>query len=329
MNRALFKICVFGGKRRGECLATFIVRRSHLATVAFAAAIAGVYSVSSQAQAGTAVGFSPARMLAGAAERVAAFAISKGATTVGAGVENVRHYEQELKLRADSLETVLRDLKSLEGVDRLERQSSDAAAARSQSSKSKLGIGGGIDRRSPVIANDGRQSGDRSITLSRQSESASKKPSSSVVEELDNLMDRIRQLPIGSPTDGDVSSDFGYRRSPVTGARGQLHTGIDISTEIRSAVTATADGRVVSTGYKSNYGQTVIIDHGDGFETLYGHLSKITVRPGDHVCRGEEIGLVGMTGRSTGPHLHYEIRLDGIARNPRNFIELADILKLI
>ena len=342
MNRELFKICIFAGKRRGECYATFSVRRAHVALLAAFLSIAGALAFSESVGAATRQTLSAIDLFSGAAKNLAVSTINQSFESIGNGVDRIHRYEQELKLRADSLETVLKDLKSLEGVDLLETEpvlatpkiGRDLNTAEARNSK-KLGVGGGIDRRTPVITGLSGQPRSDSTNPSPRSELGAKKPAAAripadkVIDELDFLLERIRQIPIGTPTDGEVSSEFGYRRSPFSVRGSQLHSGIDISTEIRSSVIATADGRVVSTGYKSNYGQTVIIDHGDGFETLYGHLSKITVQPGDKVCRGEEIGLVGMTGRSTGPHVHYEIRVDGVARNPRSFIELADLLKLI
>ena len=330
MNRELLKICIFGGKRRGECLATLIVRRSHLALIAFVCLASGSLLLLGRAAESTAKTYTAIELISGAARDAAVSSLAKGMESVGTGIDSIRRYEDDLRLRAESLRTVLRDLKSLKGTDSLEQEQPNERETVAEpkidpaaNPKAKLGVGGGIDHRTPVISLGGS-------TLERSSDAAAKKPASAdMIEDFDNLLDRIKQIPIGTPADGDVSSQFGYRRSPFSGARLQLHSGIDISTEIRSAVTSTADGRVVSTGYKSSYGQTVIIDHGDGFETLYGHLSKITVKPGDHVCRGEVIGQVGMTGHTTGPHVHYEIRIDGIARNPRSFIELADILKLI
>ena len=342
MNRELFKICIFAGKRRGECYATLTIRRAHVSLLIAFLSIAGALAFSESVAATTRQTVSAIDLFSGAAKNVAVAAINQSFESIGNGVDRIHRYEQELKLRADSLETVLKDLKSLEGVDLLETEPVITAPKSAQEPKTdgkskKLGVGGGIDRRSAVITGSNRQMPGGSGLKSEppRSEMGAKKPASAaipgvkVIEELDYLLERIRQIPIGTPADGEVSSEFGYRRSPFSSRGSQLHSGIDISTEIRSSVTATADGRVVSTGYKSNYGQTVIIDHGDGFETLYSHLSKITVKPGDKVCRGEEIGLVGMTGRSTGPHVHYEIRVDGIARNPRSFIELANLLKLI
>lgn len=107
-----------------------------------------------------------------------------------------------------------------------------------------------------------------------------------------------------------------------------MHTGIDIKITERSNVQSTADGIVTFAGVKGGYGNLVEIDHGKNLKTLYAHLSKIKVKEGQKVCREQIIGLVGSTGRSTGPHLHYEVRKFNIHQNPRNFIDAANLLKL-
>ncbi|MEA3347490.1 MAG: M23 family metallopeptidase [Pseudomonadota bacterium] len=121
------------------------------------------------------------------------------------------------------------------------------------------------------------------------------------------------------PVRGWISSRFGYRVSPFTGRR-ELHKGLDIVNRTGTPVVVTADGQVVFAGYKGGYGKMVTVDHGLGKVTKYGHLSKITARSGDSVVRGQELGLLGNTGRSTGPHLHYEVVVNGKAVNPVEYL---------
>ena len=121
------------------------------------------------------------------------------------------------------------------------------------------------------------------------------------------------------PTKGWVSSPFGYRTSPFTNER-EFHSGLDISAKIGTPVIATADGVVSTYGKTHGYGNLLTINHGYGFKTRYGHLSKILVKKGQAVKRGDTIALVGNTGRSTGPHLHYEVYVDGIPTNPAQYI---------
>jgi murein DD-endopeptidase MepM/ murein hydrolase activator NlpD len=124
-----------------------------------------------------------------------------------------------------------------------------------------------------------------------------------------------RATPTMWPIAGWLSSGFGQRRDPVDGTA-DFHPGLDIAATKGAPVRATADGTVESAGYNGNYGNAVLVNHGFGISTRFGHLSGFAVRPGQRVSRGEVIGYVGSTGRVTGTHLHYEILLNGQAINP-------------
>jgi murein DD-endopeptidase MepM/ murein hydrolase activator NlpD len=121
------------------------------------------------------------------------------------------------------------------------------------------------------------------------------------------------------PSHGWVTSDFGSRLDPYTAER-VMHAGLDIAAPHGKEVMSPAVGTVIFAGLEGGYGNVVVIDHGYGIKTRFGHLAKIEVKAGEHVRRGQVVALVGNTGRSTGPHLHYEIRVNGIPQNPRKFI---------
>ena len=121
------------------------------------------------------------------------------------------------------------------------------------------------------------------------------------------------------PTDGWFSSGFGYRISPFTNQR-EFHKGIDIATRIGTTVIAPADGLVVFVGREGNFGKMISINHGYNLKTRYGHLNKFRAKKGQHVKRGQIIGEVGKSGRCTGPHLHYEVLLNGVPVNPLRYI---------
>ena len=148
-----------------------------------------------------------------------------------------------------------------------------------------------------------------------------------ISKKLEKQASLIKELPIGTPLIGEISSNYGYRISPFTKKK-TMHAGIDIKNREHSNVQSTADGTVSFAGVKGGYGNLVEIDHGKNLKTLYAHLSKIKVKEGQKVCRDQIIGLVGSTGRSTGPHLHYEVRKFNIHQNPKNFIDAANLLKL-
>jgi len=126
-------------------------------------------------------------------------------------------------------------------------------------------------------------------------------------------------LPTRRPAVGYFTSGFGVRKSPY-GGRDKMHEGLDIANHIGTTIFATADGTVTFAETKPGYGQTVIVDHGYGLETWYGHTKKILVERGKKVRRGDRIALLGNSGRSTGPHLHYEVRVNGTPVDPLSYI---------
>ncbi|MGE5478509.1 MAG: M23 family metallopeptidase [Bacteroidales bacterium] len=137
----------------------------------------------------------------------------------------------------------------------------------------------------------------------------------------DRLQRALMVLPLAAPlAQYEVTSGYGRRRDPIN-RRAAMHTGIDLRAPLRAPVAATAPGRVVFAGRKGGYGRVVEVDHGLGVRTRYAHLSRITVRVGQAVALGGRVGLLGSTGRSTGPHLHYEVLVDGRPRNPQPFLK--------
>jgi len=132
--------------------------------------------------------------------------------------------------------------------------------------------------------------------------------------------DLLAATPSIRPIDGGwISSSYGYRISPFTGRR-VVHRGLDIATHAGQPIFATADGRVTFAGTNGNMGKTIVISHGHGIMTRYGHCQELLKKKGVRVKRGEIIARVGNTGRSTGPHVHYEVRLNGVAVNPQKYI---------
>lgn len=128
------------------------------------------------------------------------------------------------------------------------------------------------------------------------------------------------RVPSMWPVEGETTDRFGVRGNPFGGGASEYHSGQDISAPKGTPVVAPADGTVTHAGWQSGYGNLVTIDHGNGLTTRYGHLSKVEVAVGQEVKRGALLGLVGSTGRSTGPHLHYEVRVNEEAVNPRSYL---------
>ncbi|MBD0369842.1 MAG: peptidoglycan DD-metalloendopeptidase family protein [Pyrinomonadaceae bacterium] len=122
------------------------------------------------------------------------------------------------------------------------------------------------------------------------------------------------------PVYGSLRSGVGIRSNPFGGSGSEYHKGQDIAAPIGTPVIATADGTIVIAGWQRGYGWVVYIDHGNGISTRYGHLSRIDVEVGQTIRRGEQLGLVGSTGRSTGPHLHYEVRINGQPVSPLQYL---------
>ena len=129
----------------------------------------------------------------------------------------------------------------------------------------------------------------------------------------------LASVPSVWPVRGWVTSDFGSRVDPYTSER-VMHAGLDIAGPHGKEIIAPSDGTVVFAGLEGGYGNVVVIDHGYGIKTRFGHLASISVKPGERLKRGQAIAAMGNTGRSTGPHLHYEVRVNGVAQNPRKFI---------
>lgn len=126
------------------------------------------------------------------------------------------------------------------------------------------------------------------------------------------------------PVIGHLTGTFGQRMDPFSG-EGAFHTGVDISSQYGDSVRATADGIVIGASERAGYGRLVVIDHGFGLSTYYGHLSTLNVVVGQQVRRGDVVGNVGVSGRSTGPHVHYEVRINGAPVNPMRYLRQASI----
>jgi len=145
-----------------------------------------------------------------------------------------------------------------------------------------------------------------------------------LVKQVDDYVKTIRSMPLGKPITGRISSRYGKRSDPVNKKKA-IHEGVDIKGKRGARILATASGKVTRAFKNGGYGNYVEIDHGNGYITAYGHMQNYLVKKGEYVDQGQVIGQVGSSGRSTGPHLHYEIRLNKKPINPEQYMKVADI----
>ena len=229
--------------------------------------------------------------------------------------ENLTETANEVLLELETLDSEVEDLRERAGLP--DNSSSDA---RPEPEKSK----GGVRQRAAAE--------DLFSLAKSQMPKIDTKLKAHVRPALENTLAeeeaRAASLPNAEPLLGplEVSSEFGLRRNPFGGFSYEMHSGIDFRGAIGTPIYATADGVVVIAQHSGGYGKHVVIDHGYDYETLYAHLSDIDVQPGDRVRRGDLIGALGSTGRSTGPHLHYEIHLNGRAIDPRHYLKLDNVI---
>jgi murein DD-endopeptidase MepM/ murein hydrolase activator NlpD len=230
--------------------------------------------------------------------------------------EQNRLLKEELKGFEETYETLSARMEKIKGFDERIR---DLANLDDYTEKKTLfGIGGPVPGEKRKSSLDDRTSAlfdELNSEIERLKEVANHEEQSlhellSFMEEQENL---LACTPSVWPTRGFVTSGFGFR-----GRR--MHEGIDIANRVGTRINTSADGIVIFTGIKGGYGKFVMVEHGYGMSTCYGHLHSIDVKEGQRMRRGEKIGTLGNTGRSTGPHLHYEVRINGVPVNPVNYI---------
>ena len=223
--------------------------------------------------------------------------------------------QNELREYANRLEDVRKEMVILAQNDAKMRALAQISHPSSPPENIQVGIGGPPENAADSDMNTLQQQIDQiraSIDLRRESQ-----------EEVRGFLTEQSSLlsskPSGWPARGWLTSGFGMRQSPFTNER-TMHEGIDIAARIGTPVYATAAGIVSQAQVENGYGKLVVIDHGYGYKTFYGHNSKLIVKVGQRVKRGDLIAASGNTGSSTGAHVHYEVRLNGVPLNPRKFI---------
>ena len=208
--------------------------------------------------------------------------------------EQQRQKLKKLENRVDAIETDARRLSEMSGVQPGQEEGT-----------SERGAGGPALELDPAAVERLESRAARLETELRLHEAA--------------LRERAR-VPSIWPVEGESTDGFGVRGNPFGGGGAEFHPGQDIAAPRGTPVLAPADGRVVEAGWKNGYGQTVVLDHGNGLTTRYAHLSRIGVTAEQELKRGDQLGQVGSTGRSTGPHLHYEVRIGELPISPRHYL---------
>jgi len=224
--------------------------------------------------------------------------------------EAIANYEvtiSQMKETLNSLENYVRKINVLAGIQSPDRITGEP------------GLGGGDRLDVNADTKLTREVTPGAIQAIKQRAESMEKNLSYVLHFFENQNTNLATTPTIWPTVGWVSSSFGPRIDPFTG-RNAMHTGLDIATNLNNPVVATANGVVVQVGFDKYKGNFVVISHGNGFSTEYWHLQKYVVRSGQKVDRGQLIGYVGKTGKALGPHLHYEVHLNGKPINPIDYI---------
>jgi len=226
----------------------------------------------------------------------------------------IERYERdisELRQTISRLKLVNKKLMLMAGVDS------------TASSQVNFGMGGAIDtdELSNIIQETEETMLQKIDHLTKLKEAAvdQEELSQRLMEFFQDQKSLLASTPSIWPVKGWITSGFGRRKSPFTG-RKTMHAGIDIATRSGTPIITPADGVVSFSGRKGSFGKVIVIDHGYGYNTFYGHCSSLKKKVGDKVKRGDVVAYVGNTGRSTGPHVHYEVRVNGVATNPMKYI---------
>lgn len=232
----------------------------------------------------------------------------------GEAAETVRKVSAAIPEAAALAQIEARQLAFVEGLTRM----ADRRAARAEAAIKRLGL----NPRTIVEANRQAQGGPLELLDTGRLDPRFERMALSLAR-MDALERGLTAIPQVMPADMRmISSGFGYRRDPFNG-RAAMHAGLDFKGPLGAPIHAAANGRVTFVGVQSGYGRVVEISHGNGLMTRYAHMSRFAARPGQAVEAGDVIGAIGNTGRSTGPHLHFEVRINGRAVNPRPFLESA------
>jgi murein DD-endopeptidase MepM/ murein hydrolase activator NlpD len=192
----------------------------------------------------------------------------------------------------------------------------------------KLAVASGITRQTDIskdVIGQGGPTTNASMSDIERATAALESELRQIKDVVDKNNVKLSSTPSGWPVRGYITDGFGFRHNPFGGGGSENHAGLDIATNHGTAIQSTADGIVIFAGMFAGYGNLVVIDHGYGITTRYGHMSRIDVQVGQRVTRNKQIGAVGSTGRSTAPHCHYEVRLHDRPVNPLSYLSVGRV----
>ena len=225
----------------------------------------------------------------------------------------------ENRLQRNELQRLVAGLDDLQKEMRLMAQTDAKVRIMADLSKPKTDTMAGIGGPPEIDENDSFAQLQTRIDQMRRDIDLRRESQEEIQGFLNDQRSMVGAEPDGWPVKGWLTSSFGMRKSPFTGKR-KMHEGYDIAARTGTPIVSTADGVVSKSETVPGYGKLVVIEHGYGYRTYYGHNSKLFVRAGQRVTRGQKIAAVGNTGRSTGAHVHYEIRRNGVPVNPKKFL---------
>jgi len=220
-------------------------------------------------------------------------------------------FMQDIKFKRDSTANIKENIAELKNNEKSEKEKLEKLVSDAEQKKKEVE---GIYSEKKNLLNQTRANKNALIAMEKQLEAKE----AEITKELEALRYGNAPGKLTFPTKGILTSGFGNRISPISGTM-RFHSGIDIGCASGTPVVAAAGGEVVQAGYMGGYGYAIIIYHGGGFSTVYGHLSGFAVSTGQKVQRNQVIGYAGSTGYSTGPHLHFEVRINGVLQNPFNY----------
>ncbi|MGI6097539.1 MAG: M23 family metallopeptidase [Dethiobacteria bacterium] len=242
-----------------------------------------------------------------------------------AQMDELKHLRQISRIQKEELDVLAQQTEEmLQQVSEVERLSDEVRRLiESQELAAEHGSEGGVSSPRVLSSRTGNEIINRTtanILALRDSLTNKADELESLIADVEEYQRRLAATPSIWPAYGRITSGFGTRRSPFNRYRIEFHEGIDIAAPLGSPIYATADGKVVVSAYRSGWGNLVRLDHGYGYQTVYAHMSRRAVKPGDSVKKGEIIGYIGSTGYSTGPHVHYEVHVRGVAVDPMDYL---------